>query len=154
MKWFILLVGIVVLCGVAALVLGYVGGGMGRATSTLSHQALPDDELTDSDLEQLRFDVGLRGYRMSEVDSVIGRLRRELKDKDEQLAVLRGEAPPVARGVEVAGPAVAGPAADQSDAARVEEGEGPADDHGDAAAVAGRPAEAGPPERREAPSAE
>jgi DivIVA domain-containing protein len=95
-KWFILLVGIVVLCGVVALLLGYAGGGMGRATSTLSHEPLPEDELTDADLEQLRFDVGLRGYRMSEVDAVIGRLRRELKDKDEQIAVLRGEPPMVA----------------------------------------------------------
>lgn len=91
MKWFILLVGIVVLCGVVALLLGYVGGGMGRTTTTLSHEPLPEDELSDADVEQLRFDVGLRGYRMSEVDAVIGRLRRALKEKDEQIAVLRGE---------------------------------------------------------------
>ncbi|WP_347350613.1 DivIVA domain-containing protein [Intrasporangium sp.] len=93
MKWLFLLVGIVVLCGVAALLLGYVGGGMGRATSTLSHEPLPDDELTDADLENLRFDVAVRGYRMSEVDAVIGRLRRELKEKDEQLGVLLADAP-------------------------------------------------------------
>lgn len=91
MKWLILFVGIVVLCGVAALVLGILGGGMGRATSTLRHEPLPDGELTDVDFEQLQFDVGLRGYRMSEVDAVIGRLRRELRDKDEQIAVLRGD---------------------------------------------------------------
>lgn len=149
MKWFMLLVGIVVLCGVAALVLGYVGGGMGRATSTLSHQPLPDGELTDGDFEQLRFDVGFRGYRMSEVDSVIGRLRRELKDKDEQLAVLRGEAPPVALGA-----GVAEPGAEQAAAPQVEEAEGQPDDHGDAAAVASHPAEPGAPERREAPFTE
>lgn len=98
MKWFILLVGIVVLCGVAALLLGYLGGGMGRATSTLHHEPLPDGELTDADLAQLRFDVALRGYRMSEVDAVLGRLRRELKDKDEQIAVLRGPVGPVGGG--------------------------------------------------------
>lgn len=97
MKWFILLVGIVVLCGVVALVLGYVGGGMGRATSTLSHEPLPDGELTDADFEQLRFDVGLRGYRMSEVDSVIARLHRELREKDDQIAVLRSDDPGAVR---------------------------------------------------------
>ncbi|MDN5794314.1 MAG: DivIVA domain-containing protein [Intrasporangium sp.] len=97
MSWVFLLAGIVVLCGVAALVLGYLGGGMGRPTSSLSHEPLPDDELTDADLERLQFDVGLRGYRMSQVDAVIGRLRRELREKDEQIAVLRAsaqEAPP------------------------------------------------------------
>lgn len=93
MKWFILLVGIVVLCGVVALLLGYVGGGMGRATTTLSHEPLPEDELSDADLERLRFDVGLRGYRMSQVDGVVDRLRRELREKDEEIAVLRGDQP-------------------------------------------------------------
>lgn len=94
MNWFILLVGIVVLCGVVALLMGYVGGGMGRATTTLSHEPLPDGELTDADFEGLQFDVGLRGYRMSEVDSVIARLHRELKEKDEQIAVLRRDGAP------------------------------------------------------------
>ena len=44
MKWVILLVGVVVICFVAALILGLVGGsGMGRATSSLHHEPLPDD---------------------------------------------------------------------------------------------------------------
>lgn len=94
MKWFILFVGVVVLCFVVALVLGLVGGGMGAPTSSLSHEPLPDDELHDSDLDELRFDAGLRGYRMSQVDGVVDRLRRELREKDEQIAVLRGEPGP------------------------------------------------------------
>ncbi len=94
MKWFVLLVGVVVVCFVVALVLGLVGGGMGRATSSLSHEPLPDDELHDPDLDELRFDVGLRGYRMSQVDGVVDRLRRELREKDEQIAVLRGDPDP------------------------------------------------------------
>ena len=100
MKWFILLVGVVVVCFFVALVLGLVGGGMGRATSSLSHEPLPDDELHDPDFDELRFDVGLRGYRMSQVDEVVDRLRRELREKDEQIAVLRGEPdPPTLGGV-------------------------------------------------------
>ncbi|MDN5766914.1 MAG: DivIVA domain-containing protein [Humibacillus sp.] len=91
MTWFILFVGVVVLCFVVALVLGLVGGGMGAATSSLSHEPLPDDELHDSDLDELRFDVGLRGYRMTQVDGVVDRLRRALREKDEQIAVLWGD---------------------------------------------------------------
>lgn len=93
MKWFILLAGVVVLCFVVALVLGLVGGGMGGPGSSLAHEPLPEDELTDTDLDELSFDVTARGYRMSQVDGVIDRLRRELREKDEQIAVLRGEPP-------------------------------------------------------------
>ncbi len=90
MKWFILVVGLVVVCFVAALLLGLVrGGGMGAPTSTMRHEPLPDGPLTDGDLDGLAFDVTARGYRMSEVDAVVDRLRRELREKDEQIAVLR-----------------------------------------------------------------
>jgi hypothetical protein len=93
-KWFILFVGIVVLCFLVALVLGLAGGGMGRPTSSLSHEPLPDEPIRDADFDDLVFDVGLRGYRMSQVDGVVDRLRRELREKDEEIAVLRGEQSP------------------------------------------------------------
>jgi DivIVA domain-containing protein len=90
--WFILLVGVVVLCGVVALLLGLVGaGGMGRPTASLRHEPLPEQTVTDADLDALTFDVGARGYRMTQVDGVLDRLRRELREKDEQIAVLRGD---------------------------------------------------------------
>jgi DivIVA domain-containing protein len=91
-KWFILLVGIVVLCFVVALVLGWIGGlggGLGSPASSLSHEPLPEGELHDHDLDELAFDVTLRGYRMSQVDRVVDRLRRELREKDEHIAFLR-----------------------------------------------------------------
>ncbi|MER7071595.1 cell division protein DivIVA [Terrabacter sp. NPDC000476] len=91
MKWFILFVGVVVLCGVVALVLGLAGGGMGRSGTALSHEPLPDEPLADTDFDDLVFDVSVRGYRMGQVDGVVDRLRRELREKDEQIAVLRGE---------------------------------------------------------------
>lgn len=92
MKWFILVLGLVVVCYVAALLLGLVrGGGMGAPTSSMHHEPLPDAPLTDEDLDALAFDVTARGYRMSEVDAVVDRLRRELREKDEQIAVLRGD---------------------------------------------------------------
>ena len=92
MKWFILFVGIIVLCGVVALVLGLAGGALGGATASLSHEPLPDGPIDDADFDDLVFDVGARGYRMSQVDGVVDRLRRELREKDEQIAVLRGDA--------------------------------------------------------------
>lgn len=91
MKWFILFVGIVVICLVAALVLGLISGGVGGRTSSLRHEPLPDTPLTEADLEGLQLDVTARGYRMSQVDGVLDRLRRELREKDEQIAVLRGD---------------------------------------------------------------
>ena len=104
MKWFILLVGIVVLCFVVALILGLAGGGLGRGTTSLSHEPLPDEPIRDADFDDLVFDVGVRGYRMSQVDGVVDRLRRELREKDAEIAVLRGEEAAVASD-EAAGPA-------------------------------------------------
>jgi len=91
-KWFILLVGVVVVCFFVALLLGWAGGGMGRPTSSLRHERLPEAGLRDGDLDELVFDVSFRGYRMSQVDGVLERLRRELRDKDEHIAYLRGVA--------------------------------------------------------------
>ena len=96
MKWFILLIGIVVLCFVVALILGLAGGGLGRGTTSLSHEPLPDEPIRDSDFDDLVFDVGARGYRMSQVDGVVDRLRRELREKDAEIAVLRGDEAAVA----------------------------------------------------------
>jgi len=116
--WFILFVGVVVVCFVAALVLGLIGagsvGGLGGETRSLSHEPLPDEAIVDADFEDLVFDVGLRGYRMSQVDGVVDRLRRELRDKDDEIAVLRRGGrtpahPPVAETAETA--AIARPSA-------------------------------------------
>ena len=93
MKWFILFVGVIVICLVVALLLGLAGGGMGRASTSLSHEPLPDEPIHDADFDDLVFDVGARGYRMSQVDGVVDRLRRELREKDEEIAVLRGDEP-------------------------------------------------------------
>jgi hypothetical protein len=118
-KWFILFVGIVVLCFVVALILGLAGGGLGRNTTSLSHEPLPDEPIRDTDFDDLVFDVGARGYRMSQVDGVVDRLRRELREKDEEIAVLRGDntpesAPEPAASAE---PAEEPDAAEQSDPA-------------------------------------
>ncbi len=93
MKWFILFVGVIVVCCVVALILGLASGAMSRPTSSLSHEPLPDDPIEDADFDDLAFDIAARGYRMSQVDGVVDRLRRELREKDAEIAVLRGEVP-------------------------------------------------------------
>lgn len=89
MVWVMLVVAVVVAALTVAAVAGRVDGSMGEPTSTLSHVPLPPEQVTESALGALRFDTGLRGYRMSQVDDVIDRLRRELADRDDQLAMLR-----------------------------------------------------------------
>ncbi len=78
--WLALLVAVVLVVLTVAAVLGRVDGSLADATSTMSHVPLPQDPLTVADIEGLRFDTAFRGYRMSEVDAVIDRLRREISD--------------------------------------------------------------------------
>jgi DivIVA domain-containing protein len=83
--WLALLVAVLVAVATAAAVLGRVDGSLAEATTTSSHVPLPDDGLTPGDLDGLRFDTALRGYRMSQVDAVIDRLRREIVDLEDRL---------------------------------------------------------------------
>ena len=87
--WLALFVAVVVAVATAAAVLGRVDGSLADATTTMSHIPLPDDHLTEADIEELRFDTALRGYRMSQVDAVIDRLRREIGDLDDELTRVR-----------------------------------------------------------------
>ncbi|MFN8084425.1 MAG: DivIVA domain-containing protein [Dermatophilaceae bacterium] len=78
--WFFVLCAALAAAAVVALVVGRVDGTMGDPTSSLAHQPLPDDrELNDDDIAAVRFDVGLRGYRMDQVDDLVDRLRDELE---------------------------------------------------------------------------
>ena len=48
-------------------------------------------EAEPSDVDRLRFAVGLRGYRMDQVDQVLDELRDQLAAKDRRIADLRTE---------------------------------------------------------------
>jgi DivIVA domain-containing protein len=81
---------VVVLVGLtAAAMLGKFGGDWSDPVSSRRQEQLPDGHLGRDDLLALRFDQGLRGYRMDQVDAVITRLTEELEDRDRQLASLR-----------------------------------------------------------------
>ncbi len=58
------------------------------APADLADVALPDRALVASDVEQVRFGVTIRGYRMSEVDALLERVAAELADRDARLAAL------------------------------------------------------------------
>jgi DivIVA domain-containing protein len=87
--WLALFVAVIVAVVTAAAVLGRVDGSLADATTTMSHVPLPEDQLTPADIDELRFDTAMRGYRMSQVDGVIDRLRREIADLDDELTRAR-----------------------------------------------------------------
>lgn len=86
MTWVWLLLVVVVLGVTAAVAVGR-GDAMVTTHPDRPDIRLPADRaLTAEDLEDLRFSVVLRGYRMDEVDDVIWRLTEEVAAKDAKLA--------------------------------------------------------------------
>nr|WP_240897767.1 DivIVA domain-containing protein [Kineococcus vitellinus] len=62
---------------------------MAPATSTRPFRGLPEGPVRAADVDAVRFSLGLRGYRMDEVDAVLDRLREEIRERDEELAAWR-----------------------------------------------------------------
>lgn len=72
-------------------VLGRFGAHLEEPTRTSAFEPLPRGEISATDIDVLRFDQTLRGYRMGQVDDVLDRLRAELAARDEQIERLRAE---------------------------------------------------------------
>lgn len=71
----------------AALFFGFIGGRMEPATHTSPYEPPTEDRaLRPSDIDALRFDQTLRGYRMGQVDQVLDRLKQEIADRDALIA--------------------------------------------------------------------
>lgn len=95
MTWVVIVLAVVVAVLTVAAVLGRVDGSLADATTTMSHVPLPEDRLTTDDLDGLRFDTAVRGYRMSQVDAVVDRLRHEIAVLGDDVDRLRATlAPP------------------------------------------------------------
>ncbi|MGW0822259.1 DivIVA domain-containing protein [Streptomyces sp. NPDC002845] len=78
---------------VAAVTLAVVGGGERgplpeAAPERLQDPLPPDRPVNRADVENLRFPVGLRGYRMADVDDALGRLGAEIAERDARIADL------------------------------------------------------------------
>jgi DivIVA domain-containing protein len=74
----IVLLGIVILVGVA-LLLAVMGGGMEDESADHVDLGLPDRPLTPDDIGQLRFRTGLRGYRMEDVDAALEQIAATMR---------------------------------------------------------------------------
>ena len=81
-----MLVAIAVIAGIVLLATGRVRDGLEDVDETRTALGMPQapvGELRPEDIEQVRIDQALRGYRMDEVDALIDRLTAEI-------AALRG----------------------------------------------------------------
>lgn len=85
----LLLVAVAVVGVVAAVAVGRVQGGLEGPVRSRRDNALPERRLDDTDLAAARFSVGLRGYRMDEVDAALDRVQAELRERDAELERLR-----------------------------------------------------------------
>ena len=80
------------------LVAGGRGDSLGELSPSRPRTGLPGDRaVRPDDLNSLQLGVGLRGYRMDEVDDVLDVLADQLAQRDEEIARLRGERDPAAR---------------------------------------------------------
>ena len=80
---------VLILVGVAVAVVNS-DAAMPEAPRDLADVGLPGGRaMTPDDVADLRFSMGLRGYRMGEVDDALARLRDELAERDTEIAQLR-----------------------------------------------------------------
>ena len=89
MTLFLLLLAVAVIGGVVAVALGRVRGGLDAPTVSRPYRGLPETHLVADDVDAVQFSLGLRGYRMDEVDAVLGRLAAALADRDDEIRSLR-----------------------------------------------------------------
>jgi DivIVA domain-containing protein len=98
MTWFFAFL-IVAVMGVVAVVASGRGGSMAETYDDRPDSRVQaDGPLTAADLRAVRFSTAFRGYRMSEVDSLLDRLAAEMTPRpaakpDEGAAPADGEAP-------------------------------------------------------------
>ena len=92
-----LITGILVVAAVAMLAVGRLGE-LPDVEPDRAPLALPEDRaLRSGDVDSVRFAVGMRGYRMDEVDDVLDRLATEVAARDFRISELEDRL--AARGV-------------------------------------------------------
>ena len=85
------LIVLALIAAVAAVAAGRGGRGLGAPTQTRPWTGLPEGHLAADDIEHVRFTLGLRGYRMDQVDEVLDRLAGEIARRDVEIAGLLAE---------------------------------------------------------------
>ncbi|MGH3355081.1 MAG: DivIVA domain-containing protein [Nocardioidaceae bacterium] len=80
MIWFLVILLVLAIGGAAVLAVGR-GSALQRVYDDRPDSLVPaDSALTGRDLRAVRFSVGLRGYRMDEVDALLARLAEQLDE--------------------------------------------------------------------------
>ncbi len=83
------LVALAVILAVALLAVGRLGELRSVAPDRAPLNLPPAGPLARADLEQVRFAVGARGYRMDEVDEVLDRAAADLAERDAHIQFLQ-----------------------------------------------------------------
>jgi len=92
MTWFFAILVVLVMGGVAAVAAGR-GAPMSEAYDDRPDALVPAaGPLRGQDLRRVRFSLGFRGYRMSEVDALLDRLARQLEEPTDPDTAGDGEA--------------------------------------------------------------
>ncbi|WP_125609671.1 DivIVA domain-containing protein [Specibacter cremeus] len=113
--YFLVFVALLVAGGVALYVVGLrrpdpdaalLRDGLADPVANLPPVLLPADPVP-ADVDRLRFALGLRGYRMDQVDEVLDTLRDQLAERDRQITELQAR---LASGSEAPGGVERGPA--------------------------------------------
>ncbi|RZU18767.1 DivIVA domain-containing protein [Kribbella rubisoli] len=93
--WFFGLI-VVVLIGAVAVVASGRWGAMSTAYDDRPDMTVPARQvLTSTDIESARFAVGVRGYRMDEVDTLLERVAKEVAERDRRIADLERAVAPI-----------------------------------------------------------
>ena len=107
--WFFALI-VVLLIGAVAVVASGRWGAMGETYDDRPDVLVPARRaLTADDIESSRFGVGVRGYRMDEVDTPARTVAREVAERDRRIADLERAVTPILHGPEGAGLQSPGP---------------------------------------------
>ncbi len=91
MVWvFFISVAVLVVAVTAALVIGRLTADpMAEPTTTTPHHGLPADGARAVDVDDVRFDTALRGYRMDQVDEVLDALAARIRELEAEAAPAR-----------------------------------------------------------------
>ncbi|MFI6832652.1 DivIVA domain-containing protein [Kribbella sp. NPDC050241] len=101
--WFFGLI-VVLLIGAVAVVASGRWGAMSTAYDDRPDMTVPARQaLSSADIESARFAVGLRGYRMDEVDTLLERVAKEVAERDRRIADLERAVAPIVEAPDGAG---------------------------------------------------
>jgi len=88
-NWLFVVVALLVIGVGVMLAVGRLDGELPETVPDRAPLALPDDrQLGRADVDGVKFAVGMRGYRMDEVDDVLDRLAAEVSQRDARITDL------------------------------------------------------------------